>query len=659
MTKISIIMPVYNDCDVLDKSLNSVINQTFQDFELICVNDGSTDDSLDKLNDYASRHDFIKVYSQENQGSGKARNYAIDVATGEYIGFLDADDFFIDENSLKRLYDVARSNDATMVTGNILHDVDNPGDFVPFRHLEYFTEDKVILPEEYGIPWSFYKSIFKKDFILDNEIYFPDLLRGQDVVFLAEILSKVDKIYAVSCDVYAYVYYDAINRCNTFEKLHDQIFHYKLTFDYLNEPKFSKSRHDFEKAFIWFLNNLDNNELKTSLNIVNDIFDDGSIVLNHIKKYFSFKINNPNKPRISIISKVQKSKRNLNDVYQEILNQSFPDFELICVYDVLDEKSLNILNGIAEIDSRVKIFQSDRKNYGSAWNDALDMSQGEYVIFHNCNYEYSLFILDDLFLNAKMNDNSDIILFKIRDKIKNDFEGFLRYNFDEIFPNQDFSHFTFNYNNVKDYVLNSVPLPWFKLYKKEFLDKYEDFIFDLENPFNYMLFHVKSFLRADNISFVPIAYHFNERSKFIKKYEISDVIRNLNEIFNFLRVENYYDNFKDEFNSLVINQLYYNAEYFDSDIYFNISKEIILKLELSEDIPIEIYNKYYCIEDSFSLKEFKQKSAQFKNCTSLEEFELCQKKYHLILEKQKLVKENNDLANEIKKLQKSNQNIKD
>ena len=282
-------MPIYNDESVLEQSINSVAKQTLKDIELICINDGSTDGSLDVLNEFSEKYDFVKVVSQENKGSGKARNYGMDIAQGDYIGFLDADDYFIDDDALERLYDIASKNDANMATGNILHDVDTPGDFIPFRHLEYYTEDKVILPEEYGLPWSFYKSIYKTTFLRDNKIYFPDLLRGQDPVFLAEILTKVDKIYAVATDVYAYVFYDAIDRCNTYRKLHDQILHYKIVFDYLEDPKFAKAVYDFKNAFIWFLDQLNPEDLKTSLEIIEDIFDDDSKILLEVKSHFQIK----------------------------------------------------------------------------------------------------------------------------------------------------------------------------------------------------------------------------------------------------------------------------------------------------------------------------------------------------------------------------------
>lgn len=319
MVAISIIMPVYNDESVLEQSINSVLKQTLKDIELICINDGSTDGSLDVLNDFAQKNSIIKVISQENQGSGKARNYGMNIAKGEYIGFLDADDYFIDEDALERLYATASVNNANMVTGNILHDVDNPGEFIPFRHLEYFTEDKVILPEEYGMPWSFYKSIFKTEFLLSNKIYFPDLLRGQDPVFLAEILVKVDKIYAVATDVYAYVFYDAIDRCNTYRKLYDQLLHYKIVFDYLSDPKFKKATDDFKNAFLWFLNQLNDEDLKTSLEIINDVFDDDSLVLKEVQGYFRIK---ELKKEFNELKKENKKLKRKNNKLKEDLKKS-------------------------------------------------------------------------------------------------------------------------------------------------------------------------------------------------------------------------------------------------------------------------------------------------------------------------------------------------
>lgn len=91
--KISIIVPVYNTQDYLPKCLDTLINQTYQNIEIICVNDGSDDESLKLLNDYAQKDNRIKVLTQENAGASVARNYGLSVATGDYVSFIDSDDW--------------------------------------------------------------------------------------------------------------------------------------------------------------------------------------------------------------------------------------------------------------------------------------------------------------------------------------------------------------------------------------------------------------------------------------------------------------------------------------------------------------------------------------------------------------------------------------
>ena len=126
-------MPVYNDEEFLDKSIGTVLKQSLDDIELICVNDGSTDKSLEVLNKYCEEYDFIKVLSQKNQGSGKARNYGLRESSGNYIAFLDADDIYIDGKALEMLYETAAKNDANMVSGNIKL-VNAKGEFSPSPH---------------------------------------------------------------------------------------------------------------------------------------------------------------------------------------------------------------------------------------------------------------------------------------------------------------------------------------------------------------------------------------------------------------------------------------------------------------------------------------------------------------------------------------------
>lgn len=112
--KVSIIIPVYNVEKYLKKCLDSVLNQTLKEIEIICINDGSTDNSQLILEEYAKKDPRIRVVAQKNMGSGAARNRAIEHAKGEYIGFMDSDDWAY-PTMFEKLYENAKLNDSDMV----------------------------------------------------------------------------------------------------------------------------------------------------------------------------------------------------------------------------------------------------------------------------------------------------------------------------------------------------------------------------------------------------------------------------------------------------------------------------------------------------------------------------------------------------------------
>ena len=109
MVAISIVIPVYNIGKYLGTCLDSLINQTFEDFEAICVNDGSKDDSLKILEEYSKKDSRIKIITQENGGSGSARNNGLSLAQGKYVQFLDGDDYFEPE-MLEKLFNLAEKH---------------------------------------------------------------------------------------------------------------------------------------------------------------------------------------------------------------------------------------------------------------------------------------------------------------------------------------------------------------------------------------------------------------------------------------------------------------------------------------------------------------------------------------------------------------------
>ena len=114
MSKVSVILPIYNVSQYLHEALDSVVRQTLKDIEIICVNDGSTDNSLDIINEYAAKDDRIVVITGPNGGYGKAMNKGLDRATGEYVGILEPDDF-LDLTMMEDLYNIAKEHDLDFV----------------------------------------------------------------------------------------------------------------------------------------------------------------------------------------------------------------------------------------------------------------------------------------------------------------------------------------------------------------------------------------------------------------------------------------------------------------------------------------------------------------------------------------------------------------
>lgn len=144
MAKVSIILPIFNVQDYLVECLESVVNQTLKDLEIICVNDGSTDNSLAIIQNYAQKDDRIVVISGPNGGYGKAMNKGLDRATGEYIGIVEPDDYVALE-MFEELYEVAAANDLDFVKADFYRFTRNE---LGQEQLQYILLDQT--KERYG-----------------------------------------------------------------------------------------------------------------------------------------------------------------------------------------------------------------------------------------------------------------------------------------------------------------------------------------------------------------------------------------------------------------------------------------------------------------------------------------------------------------------------
>lgn len=316
MVKVSVVIPVYNVEDFLEECLESITNQTLTDIEIICVNDGSKDRSLDILNKYAQKDSRITVIDQENGGHAVATNRGMDLACGDYLFLMDSDDI-LDLKALELTYNLAEEKSV---------------DFVIFQAINYYMDkDEYLEEENYSMnaladyvgesvfsyrdirdyvfditvtPWS---KLYKREFIEENKIRFPEGLVFDDNVFFYDVLFAAEKITFLKKHLFKRRWYptsstragdlrflnyidicnliwDVFYRYGEFDYYKDELFKkkistvyywYKNIQDEFKEDFFLKMKEDYEKInaaddFIgYFIDNLDSrqkNIFKSTLN---------------------------------------------------------------------------------------------------------------------------------------------------------------------------------------------------------------------------------------------------------------------------------------------------------------------------------------------------------------------------------------------------------
>lgn len=194
----------------LGSCLDSVLNQTLKDIEIICINDGSEDSSLDILKEYKRNNNNIVIIDKINEGAGVARNVGIRASGGEYIAFMDADDFYYTENALEILYNKAKDTAADMVGGGLVSYFEGVIRESPskYRGGSVFDKEGYISFLDYQYIYGFTRFIYRLSLLKNSGIYFPNYNRGEDPPFMLSAMLKAKSIYSIKEIVYCARYVD-------------------------------------------------------------------------------------------------------------------------------------------------------------------------------------------------------------------------------------------------------------------------------------------------------------------------------------------------------------------------------------------------------------------------------------------------------------------
>lgn len=261
--KVSIIIPFFNPGKLFGRCIKSAINQSLDEIEIICVDDGSTDGSARILQDYIREYP-IRISRQENQGAGISRNNAVVESNGEYILFLDADDW-IEPDTCEKLYNHAKLLDSDLVLFDVLWHLDNN----KIDRIGYFSRDSTIdfnnftfscdlvkdkmMRGIYGVIWS---KFYKSSFIKENNIVFPSHKIYNDIEFHFKSMLLANKISYFPKIFYHYNYVDKPSLQKSFKGGVYELCWFDVILGirkFLNENQlFGEFKEDFLKYFIHY-----------------------------------------------------------------------------------------------------------------------------------------------------------------------------------------------------------------------------------------------------------------------------------------------------------------------------------------------------------------------------------------------------------------------
>lgn len=432
--KVSVIIPVYNTEKYLRECLDSVLNQTLREIEVICVDDGSTDNSLQILKEYQKKDERVIIIEQENSGAAVARNKALNVAKGEFIAFIDADDYYPDERVLKDLYFAVKDKKVYIAGGSLENFTDKDINTEKINDERIFHKNEIIEYKNYQYDFYYQRFIYSKELIDKNNISFPVYRRGQDVPFFVHLMIAAERFYALDRNTYCYrVGHNEIK----WDKNEVAIDAIKATTDIIEIAKNNKLIKLLERNILRLIRY--SNEIITinkNIEVLEVLYDSIQKINEYkndkIKKdknvlkeklEFLLKLEKAKLPRkieriaesgkpskVSVIVPVYNVEKYLPECLDSICNQTLSDLEIICVNDGSTDSSLEILKRYAVIDNRIVILSQENGGLSVARNTGINFAKGEYIYFCDSDDKIDVKTLETLYNRAK-NDDLDMLYF--------------------------------------------------------------------------------------------------------------------------------------------------------------------------------------------------------------------------------------------------------
>ena len=476
MPKISVIISVFNAEDCLGQCLDTVLTQTLQDLEVICVENGSTDGSLGVLQMYAMFDERLKVIQQEKTAQSVAWNNGLKNATGEFVCFMRTDNFYPANNILQTLYEQAKINNVSICGGELAQfDPRQPQLTQNFEKNSgfVFAQDGLMEYRFYQFDEGLGRFIFNRQFLRENRLRLPEYVHGFEECFLVAALYKAKKFYALHHIVCAQKTGASVQFHWSKEKINDY---------WVAIANNMKIAH--ENSY-YHLKDLCYTKLRNLFSVTKKYCTEEERLA--LLKQTAFLYDNVKK-KVSIVVPIYNEERYLSACLDSILNQTLKDIEIICVDDGSIDASPNILREYAKKDSRIQILTQKNEGLGNARKAAFAKAKGEYIQHVDSDDRITPEAAEYLYLYAKL-----YVLDMISFAAKN-IDGKTGEEYED--PHTTFAYLPKEYNSVFNARLARSFLPQMAVsstltfYKKDFLENsgiersnlnYEDTLFFTES----------------------------------------------------------------------------------------------------------------------------------------------------------------------------------
>ena len=428
---VSVIIPVYNAEKYLRECLDSVVNQTLRDIEIICVDDGSTDSSPAVLAEYAARDSRVRVLTQENAGVGPARNAGIRAARGEFVAFLDPDDLLPDASVYEALYFYAKENRVRVCGGGVCSLANDGKRYFPDASWgtnvdQAFPREGFMRFADWQFDYGFYRYIFERRLLLDNEIFFPPYIRYQDPPFCARALEAAGTFYAIRRPTYVFRdwhtpdYTDRRRVCDQLRGVRDQLkFSRERDYAKLHWLQLHRLFEEFKPHVLALVEREKNGESvpadQSAIALLKEIDElaDVRLARRHSADtpYYSVDAEflHP-EIKVSVIIPVYNVEKYLRRCLDSVVNQTLRDIEIICVDDGSTDSSPQILEEYAAKDPRIRVIRQNNLGTSQTRKNGVAASRGAFLMFLDGDDEFVSTACEKA-LSAASRSGADIVQF--------------------------------------------------------------------------------------------------------------------------------------------------------------------------------------------------------------------------------------------------------